>query len=77
MENTVHTTTTNICISSDLHQQALKYNIDLSVLLEERLRKIFTRDKRDLWLHQNMSAMQEANEFVSEHGLWSDGLRNF
>lgn len=77
MENTVHTTTTSICISSDLYQEALKYNIDLSVLLEERLRKTFTRNKRDLWIHQNMSAMHEANEFVSENGLWSDVLRHF
>jgi antitoxin CcdA len=77
MENTFHTTTTNIRISTDLHQQALKYNIDLSVLLEKNLRKIFNRNKRDLWIHENMKAMQEANQFVSEHGRWSDNLRVF
>jgi antitoxin CcdA len=77
MENTLHTTTTKICICTDLHQKALQHNIDLTALLEESLRKIFTLSERDVWVQENMKAMQEANKFVAEHGIWSDGMRAF
>lgn len=77
MENTLDTTTANICISTDLHKRALQHNIDLTAVLEESLRKIFTLGERDAWVQENMEAMREANQFVSEHGLWSDGMRAF
>jgi antitoxin CcdA len=68
---------TNLSIRSDLLRQAKARNINLSRTLEESLETLLKAQDRQTWLEQNSDAMDAANRFVEENGLWSDGLRQF
>ncbi|WP_200889356.1 type II toxin-antitoxin system CcdA family antitoxin [Geoalkalibacter ferrihydriticus] len=68
---------TNLSIRSDLLRQAKARNINLSRTLEESLETLLKEQDRQTWLEQNRDAMDAANRFVAENGLWSDGLRQF
>ncbi len=77
MRNTVKKQPTNLSIRSDLLRRARARNINLSQTLEESLEHILKEKDRQAWLEENREAMDAANRFVAEHGLWSDGLRKF
>ncbi|WP_429885844.1 type II toxin-antitoxin system CcdA family antitoxin [Geoalkalibacter halelectricus] len=77
MKSTAKKQATNLSIRSDLLKKARARNINLSQTLEENLEKILQEQDRRAWLEQNLEAMEAANRFVAEHGLWSDGLRKF
>lgn len=77
MDNTVRKQATNLSIRSDLLSQARARKINLSQTLEESLEKILKAQDRQAWVADNRQAMETANRFVAEHGLWSDGLRTF
>ena len=68
---------TNLSIRSDLLRQAKARNINLSRTLEDSLESLLKEQDRQAWLEQNRDAMDAANRFVAEKGLWSDGLRQF
>lgn len=66
MDNTARKQATNLSIRSDL----------LSAdNLSQTLEKILKAQDRQTWVKENRRAMETANQFVAEHGLWSDGLR--
>ena len=67
----------NLSIRSDLLQLARQRRINLSRLLEERLTEVLSAQDRQAWLAENRAAIEQANDFVDRHGLWSDGLRGF
>lgn len=67
----------NLSIRSELLHQARERKINLSQTLEESLEKILKAQDRQAWVEENSEAMDAANRFVAEHGLWSDGLRKF
>jgi antitoxin CcdA len=75
--NTAKKQPANLSIRGDLLRQARARNINLSQTLEESLTKILKEQDRQAWLEENREAMEAANRFVAEHGLWSDGLRKF
>lgn len=75
--NTAKKQPANLSIRGDLLRQARARNINLSQTLEESLTKILKEQDRQAWLEENLEAMEAANRFVAEHGLWSDGLRRF
>jgi antitoxin CcdA len=77
MGNTVRKQPTNVSIREDLLFQAKARKINLSKTLEDRLEHILKDQDRQVWLEENRGAMEAANQFVAEHGLWSDGLRIF
>ena len=77
MDNSARKQATNLSIRSDLLSQAKARKINLSRTLEESLEKILKAQDRQAWVEENREAMEEANRFVAEHGLWSDGLRTF
>lgn len=77
MKNTVKKQPTNLSIRSDLLRRARARNINLSQTLEESLENILKEWDRQVWLEENREAIEAANRFVAEHGLWSDGLRRF
>jgi antitoxin CcdA len=77
MDNTARKQATNLSIRSDLLSQARERKINLSQTLEESLEKILKDQDRQTWVKENRRAMETANQFVAEHGLWSDGLRIF
>jgi antitoxin CcdA len=77
MGNTARKQPTNLSIRSDLLRQARAREINLSKTLEESLEKILRAQDRQAWVEDNREAIEAANRFVAEHGLWSDGLRKF
>ena len=68
---------TNLSINSDLLQQAKEHHINLSQALELRLIEILRDEKRRNWLEENREAMEEYNQRIETHGVFSDGLRQF
>jgi antitoxin CcdA len=68
---------TNISLDADLLTEARALNINLSATLEVRLREIVADLRRRRWLEENREAIADANAFVAQHGLWSDGERQF
>lgn len=77
MDNTARKQATNLSIRSDLLSRARARKINLSQTLEASLEKILKDQDRQAWVEENRRAMEMANQFVAEHGLWSDGLRTF
>lgn len=77
MENTARKQATNLSIRSDLLSQAKARKINLSQTLEESLEKVLKAQDRQAWVEENREAVEAANRYVAEHGLWSDGLRTF
>jgi antitoxin CcdA len=67
----------NLSINSDLLQQAKERHINLSQALELRLAEILRDEKRRNWLEENREAMEEYNQRIEAHGVFSDGLRQF
>ena len=77
MGNTARKQPTNLSIRSDLLRKAKAREINLSKTLEESLEKILRAQDRQACVEENREAIEKANRFVAEHGLWSDGLRKF
>ena len=77
MSNAARKQAVNLSIRADLLQQAKARHINLSQTLEERLEGILREQDRKAWLEANRAAIEDANRFVAEHGVWSDGLRRF
>lgn len=69
--------TTNLSVNADLLAQAHKLEINLSKALEEKLLELLRADRQKRWLEANAAAIQDANDFVAKHGVFSDGLREF
>lgn len=68
---------TNLSINSDLLTKARGMNINLSATLEQALKEKLAQHASDLWKSENKIAMQKYNEFVEEHGSFSDEFRAF
>ena len=77
MAGTARKQSTNLSIRSDLLRQARDRKINLSKTLEESLERILREHDRQAWIEENREALEAANRYVAEHGLWSDGLRMF
>jgi len=41
------------------------------------LRSVVAEARQQRWLQQNRDALADANAFLTRHGLWSDGKRQF
>ena len=68
---------TNISIDAALLAEARALDINVSAVLEAPLRAIVAAERQRRWLEENRAAIESCNRFVAEHGLWSDGLRQF
>ncbi len=77
MGTTARKQSANLSIRSDLLRLARARKINLSKTLEESLEEILKKQDLQTWIEENREAMEAANRFVEEHGLWSDGLRKF
>jgi antitoxin CcdA len=77
MRQTARKQPTNLSIRSDLLRQARARNINLSKTLEESLERVLQAQDRQEWIETNREAIEAANRFIAENGLWSDGLRRF
>ena len=68
---------TNVSIRRDLLDAARAANINLSATLERALSAELKQAQREKWLHDNRAAIAAHNGFMTEHGVFSDGLRTF
>lgn len=68
---------TNLSINSDLLVRARLLNINLSATLEQALSlELAMRDAQN-WKDEHHVGIQAYNEFVEEHGCFSDEFRTF
>jgi antitoxin CcdA len=67
----------NLSINNDLLQQAKALNINLSQTLEQRLAELVREARRQAWLQENQTALDDYNQHIESHGAFSDGLRRF
>lgn len=75
MGNATRKQSANLSIRSDLLKKAKQRNINLSKSLEDRLEQLLRARDREEWPKDNREAIEAANNYVEEQGLWSDGLR--
>ena len=67
----------NVSINSDLLREAKILKINLSATLEQQLVHLIRQKRRAQWIKENRPALDAYNAFVEEHGVFSDGLRQF
>ena len=67
----------NVSVRSDLLNAARGAGINLSATLERALIEQLAGLKREQWREENRDAIAAYNEYVEEHGTFSDGVRSF
>jgi antitoxin CcdA len=67
----------NLSVRADLLEEARARKINLSQTLENALQAELKKRREAEWLEQNKEAIEAYNREIAEHGLWSDGLRQF
>ncbi|MCP4077515.1 MAG: type II toxin-antitoxin system CcdA family antitoxin [Gammaproteobacteria bacterium] len=68
---------TNLSLNSDLLKRSRALNINLSATLEQALKAKLAETEAEQWKRKNKNAIQAYNEFVEEHGCFSDEFREF
>lgn len=68
---------TNVSVRSDLLAAAREAGVNLSATLERALTAELAAVKRAKWREENREAIAAYNEYVDEHGTFSDGVRSF
>jgi antitoxin CcdA len=66
-----------VSVRRDLLDAARAANINLSATLERALLEALKHAQRDQWLNDNREAIAAHNDFMIEHGLFSESLRSF
>ena len=74
---TVAKRATNLSIRSDLLDAAREAGVNLSATLERALAEELANVKRARWREENRDAIAAYNDYVNEHGAFSDGVRSF
>ena len=74
---TVAKRATNVSIRGDLLDAAREAGVNLSATLERALAEELASMKRTLWREKNRDAIAAYNDYVNEHGTFSDGVRSF
>ena len=67
----------NVGVNSDLLDQARRLDINLSATLEAALTQAVRERRRAQWLADNRGAIDAYNQYVENHGTFSDGKRSF
>jgi antitoxin CcdA len=68
---------TNVSIRSDLLVAAREAGVNLSATLERALAAELAELKRRHWREENREAIAAYNDYVEEHGTFSDDVRSF
>ena len=68
---------TNLSLNSDLLKKCKAMHINLSATLEQALTEKLAKSKGDRWAEENKNAIRAYNEFVEDHGCFSDEYRKF
>ena len=67
----------NVSIDAEILAAAKTLGINLSMTLEDELRKR-TREAREAeWRERNAGAFEAHNRFIEEHGIWSRKYRSW
>ena len=74
---TVTKRATNVSIRSDLLDAAREAGVNLSATLERALAEELASVMRKRWREENHDAIAAYNDYVDEHGTFSDNLRSF
>ena len=65
----------SLSVDAELLDQARRLGVNLSEMLEDRLRRLVNPAQEKRWLEQNRSAIASINAFIDEHGLLASRLR--
>lgn len=76
-EQTLAKRATNVSIRSDLLDSARAAGVNLSATLERALEHELANLRRKQWREENREAIASYNDYVAEHGAFSDGARSF
>jgi antitoxin CcdA len=76
-DRTVAKRATNVSIRTDLLDAARQAGVNLSATLERALAEELNRVRRARWREENREAIAAYNEYVDEHGTFSDRVRSF
>lgn len=68
---------TNLSVNSDLLQRSRNMNINLSATLEKALVAELSKAEAERWAKDNNNAIKTYNDFIEEHGCFSDEFRSF
>jgi antitoxin CcdA len=68
---------TNLSINSDLLVRSRSLNINLSATLEQALSQELAKREAQNWKDEHKEGIKAYNEFVEEHGCFSDEFRAF
>ncbi|HEB4874468.1 TPA: type II toxin-antitoxin system CcdA family antitoxin [Kluyvera ascorbata F0526] len=67
----------NVSLAPEILEEARKLKINLSAVLTEALQEKFRESHREAWLRENKKAIESVNQWVDEHGSFSDFQRPF
>jgi antitoxin CcdA len=67
----------NVSIRSDLLDSAREAGLNLSATLESALERALAEEKRKRWRQDNREAIAAYNDYVEQHGTFSDDVRGF
>jgi antitoxin CcdA len=68
---------TNVSIRGDLLDAAREAGVNLSATLERGLMEELASVRSARWREENREAIAAYNEYIEEHGAFSDGIRAF
>ncbi|MCJ8275131.1 MAG: type II toxin-antitoxin system CcdA family antitoxin [Psychrosphaera sp.] len=68
---------TNLSVNIDLLKKTKALNINLSATLESALKEKLSQVAGEQWQKENKHAIKAYNDFVEEHGCFSDDFRAF
>ena len=67
----------NLSVDSKLLEDAKRLNLNLSQVFEAGLEQAIRQQQREDWLKKNRGALDAYNDYVTQHGVFSNGLRSF
>nr|WP_245874341.1 type II toxin-antitoxin system CcdA family antitoxin [Cedecea neteri] len=67
----------NVTLAPEILDEARKLKLNISAVLTEALIEKFRENARVEWLRDNQEKIAVLNEFVEEHGSFSDFQRTF
>ena len=68
---------TNVSIDPTLLAEAQALGVNLSRVLDEKLREILKAERQRRWLEENRSAFESVNDFVAKHGVFNEDEREW
>ena len=67
----------NLSVDKQLLQQARKFGLNLSQILEQALGDQVRQQQQQHWIEENRDAVSEYNARIEEEGAFGDKLRSF